>query len=68
MSLNLIVNGQPKKFSTSLNVEQLLLELKLNREQVVVELNREILTVDKYVDIELQDDDTLELIQFVGGG
>ena len=66
--MNLTVNGQPKNFSAPLNVEQLLLELKLNREQVVVELNREILTADKYVDIELQDDDTLEVIQFVGGG
>jgi len=66
--MNLIINGQQKDFPAPLNVEQLLLQLKLNREQVVVELNRKILTADKYVDIELQDDDTLEIIQFVGGG
>jgi len=66
--MNLTVNGQPKKFPAPLNIEQLLTSLKLKRDQVVVELNREILTVDKYVDIQLQDDDTLEIIQFVGGG
>ncbi len=66
--MNLIINGQPITFSVPLNVEQLLLQLKLNREQVVLELNREILIVDKYIDIELQDGDTLEIIQFVGGG
>jgi sulfur carrier protein len=66
--MNLTVNGKPKNFFAPLNVEQLLEKLKLNRDQVVVELNREILTADKYIDIELQDDDTLEIIQFVGGG
>ncbi|MCD6268648.1 MAG: MoaD/ThiS family protein, partial [Deltaproteobacteria bacterium] len=30
--------------------------------------NREILIADKYVDIQLKDGDTLEIIQFVGGG
>ena len=66
--MNLTINGQLKNFFAPLNVEQLLEKLKLNRDQVVVELNREILTADKYIDIELQDDDTLEIIQFVGGG
>ena len=66
--MNLTVNGKSKNFSAPLNVGQLLTFLKLKHDQVVVELNREILTVDKYVDIELQDDDTLEIIQFVGGG
>jgi len=66
--MNLTVNGQCKNFPAPLNVAQLLSQLELNLEQVVVELNREILTADKYVDIELQDDDTLEVIQFVGGG
>ena len=66
--MNLCVNGQNRDYPTSLNVEQLLATLELNRDQVVVELNREILTVDKYVDIQLKDGDTLEIIQFVGGG
>ncbi len=66
--MNLTINGQHKNFSAPLNVEQLLTFLKLKHDQVVVELNREILIADKYVDIQLNDDDTLEVIQFVGGG
>ena len=62
------VNGQNREFPQPFNVEQLLEALELNRERVVVELNREILTADKYAGIELNDGDTLELIQFVGGG
>jgi len=66
--MNLCVNGQNRDYPAALNVEQLLATLELNRDQVVVELNREILIADKYVDIQLKDDDTLEVIQFVGGG
>ena len=66
--MNLSVNGQKREFSAPLSVEQLLLLLHLDRDQVVIELNREILTIDRYVDIQLKDDDRLELIQFVGGG
>ncbi|HIE07867.1 MAG TPA: sulfur carrier protein ThiS [Desulfarculaceae bacterium] len=66
--MNLCVNGQNRDYPAALNVEQLLAALELNRDQVVVELNREILIADKYVDIQLKDDDTLEVIQFVGGG
>ncbi|MEA3333410.1 MAG: sulfur carrier protein ThiS [Pseudomonadota bacterium] len=64
----LCVNGQNREFIRPLNVKLLLEQLELNPERVVVELNRDILTSDKYVDIQLQDGDTLELIQFVGGG
>ncbi len=66
--MNLCVNGQNRDYPATLNVEQLLATLELNRDQVVVELNREILIADKYVDIQLKDGDTLEIIQFVGGG
>ena len=66
--MNLCVNGQNRDYPAALNVEQLLATLELNRDQVVVELNREILIADKYVDIQLKDGDTLEIIQFVGGG
>ncbi len=66
--MNLIINGESKNFSAPLNIEQLLVRLQLNQKSVVVELNREILTADKYVDIQLDDGDTLEIVQFVGGG
>jgi thiamine biosynthesis protein ThiS len=66
--MNLTINGQRKNFSSPLNVAQLLSQLELNPERVVVELNRDILTADKYIDIQLNDGDTLEIIQFVGGG
>jgi len=66
--MHLCVNGKKKEFPQPLNVEQLLKHLELKPKRVVVELNRDILTADKHADIQLQDGDILELIQFVGGG
>lgn len=66
--MDLRINGQNKHCSEPLNLVQLLEQLELTPERVVVELNREILTAGKHADIQLKDGDTLELIQFVGGG
>jgi len=62
------INGQNREYPAPLNIVQLLAHLQLATERVVVELNREILTADKLADTQLKDGDTLELIQFVGGG
>ena len=66
MQLN--INGQPRNVTAPLNIGQLLQQLELAPERVVVELTREILTPDTQADIQLNDGDSLELIQFVGGG
>lgn len=66
MQLN--INGQLRTVTGPLNIAQLLQQLELAPERVVVELNREILTPDTQADIQLNDGDSLELIQFVGGG
>ncbi len=62
------INGRNRECPSPLNIIQLLGQLELAPERVVVELNREILTADKLAEIQLKDGDTLELIQFVGGG
>ena len=66
--MNLSINGKIKDYPEQLNIVQLLELLELSPERVVVELNREILTADKHAETQLKNSDTLELIQFVGGG
>lgn len=66
--MNLCVNGQNRCYADKLDIGQLLLQLNLTPGQVVVELNREILSVETYATKQLRDGDTLEIIQFVGGG
>lgn len=66
----LTINGRQREipFADGLNIEQLLEHLKLDRESVVVELNREILPADQFAETRLRENDVLELVQFVGGG
>ena len=46
----------------------ILKELKINENRVVVELNREIIVKEDFSKINLKEDDTVEVISFVGGG
>ncbi len=66
--MQLTINGQKKEFSTPITVQQLLTQLGLSAERVVVELNRNILTAEKHPETELKSGDSIELVQFVGGG
>ena len=46
----------------------LFLRLGLSPEKIVVERNRDIVPAGTFAESALQDGDTLELLQFVGGG
>lgn len=65
MKLN--INGQQRDFAEPMTISQLLQQLELAPERVVIEFNKEILTAEAHSTL-LQEGDTLELIQFVGGG
>ena len=65
--MKLTINGKTKEYQETLTVQQLLQQLKLSPERVVVELNRNILSADMH-NKTLQSEDTIELVQFVGGG
>lgn len=66
--MEITLNGQKKTLANNLTITQLLTDLGLDIDQVVIELNHAILTKDSYVQTQLNHEDTLELIQFVGGG
>ena len=67
--MKLTINGSTKEFSAPITtVQQLLTQLNLSPEQVVVELNRNILPAEKHPETELKSGDSIELVQFVGGG
>lgn len=66
--MQLVINGQNKKFDKELTVQQLLTQLNLSPDRVVVELNHEILNTEMHQTTKLKQNDTIELVQFVGGG
>lgn len=64
----LLVNGEILEFDSELNINKLLLELKLFPERVVVEVNMNIISKEHYETTLLDNRDTIEIVGFVGGG
>ena len=62
------VNGKEIGLNDNKTISDLLKELKVNENRVVVELNREIIVKEDFSKINLKEDDTVEVISFVGGG
>jgi thiamine biosynthesis protein ThiS len=66
--MTITVNGRPKELATPTTVAALLESLTLDATRVAIELNREILPRAKFSGRQLAEGDTLEIVQFVGGG
>jgi len=66
--MELKINGKPFQVEENSHIDQLLKQLELNPHQVIIELNRNILKKETFADTRLSQGDTLEIIQFVGGG
>ena len=66
--MKLIVNGEDREFSSTLTVASLLVQLGMKPDRVAVELNRELVSRERWDKTHLSDDDKLEIVHFVGGG
>ena len=66
--MNLVINGQPRDFSSPLTLAGLLDVLGMKSDRVAVELNRSIVGRDRWTETGLAEGDRLEIVHFVGGG
>ena len=64
--MNITVNGEITVCNEGATLLDLILRLGLSPEKIVVERN--IVPAGTFAETALQDGDTLELLQFVGGG
>lgn len=62
------LNGKDREVAPGLSVTGLLESFDLNPTLVVVELNREILERERFSQVQVQPDDQIEVVHFVGGG
>ncbi|MGB9196716.1 MAG: sulfur carrier protein ThiS [Terriglobales bacterium] len=65
--MTLIINGESRT-STAETLAALVAELAMKPERVAIELNREIVSRDRWPQTTLKDGDQLEIVHFVGGG
>ena len=66
--MRVYVNNDEKTCDAASTVRDFLLTLDLNPQTVVVERNGEILPAAAFAETHLEEDDRLEVLQFVGGG
>lgn len=64
----MIINGKNYEFQQGITISELLEKLNLEEGKVVVELNFDIIDKALYKSVKLKEEDSLEVISFVGGG
>jgi sulfur carrier protein len=63
-----IVNGEERPVEDGQTIADLLRELCLGGRRIAVELNRDIVPAAEYASRAIREGDTIEIVQFVGGG
>ena len=67
LAMNLIINGETRTVSAE-TLSALVEQLGMRADRVAVELNRDIVPRDRWVQTPLKEGDRLEIVHFVGGG
>ncbi|MGE0548771.1 MAG: sulfur carrier protein ThiS [Kofleriaceae bacterium] len=67
-SIDVVINGQNRRFPSGTTVRGLIAELGLDGRPVAVERNRQVVPRADHATTELADGDRLEVVTFVGGG
>ena len=62
------VNGQKREVAAGTTVAALLESLQMDCDRVAVERNGAIVAKNRFAETALAEEDTLEIVQFVGGG
>jgi sulfur carrier protein len=66
--MKLVINGEDREFSTISSLSDLVEQLGMTPDRVAVELNRDLVSRDRWPATTLSDGDKLEIVHFVGGG
>lgn len=68
MNIDLTINGEARQVSGGQTLAQLLDELNVNRQQVAVEVNAELVPRESHEAHALANGDKVEIVTLVGGG
>lgn len=66
--MNIKINGKEETVNEKISLIELLEEKKLNLNAIVVEYNLEIVKNEEWSSIALKENDSIEVLRFVGGG
>ena len=66
--MNIIVNGESQSLESDASLQQLLVMLGLGGKRIAVEVNRDIVPRSDYDSFKLSENDTIEIVNAIGGG
>lgn len=66
--MTVTINGDSREVPDGLNILQLLEHLGINAGRVAIERNRDILSRAQWAETRVQQNDSYEIVHFVGGG
>ena len=66
--MNVTVNGEPRTLDTDTSLGQLLALLGLDGKRIAVEVNRDIVPRSEYDGFRLSENDSIEIVNAIGGG
>jgi len=66
--MKLIVNGQSKEFMDNLTLQEIIDNLQITNKVMAAAVNMEIVKKDTWSTFKPKENDTIELLNFVGGG
>ena len=66
--INIQLNGEFKQIHSPVSVFDIITQHELDPALIVVELNGHILDSDQYASTQLSENDSLELVRYIGGG
>lgn len=62
------VNGKEMNLEDGITIDELLSKIKINKDRVVVEVDGAIVLKDEFSSFKLKENNTIEVVSFVGGG
>ena len=66
--MRVCVNGVQRELAKGVTLHELIASFQLKQKSVVIELNQKVVDRRHYEDTRLEENDILEIVQFVGGG
>jgi thiamine biosynthesis protein ThiS len=66
--INVTINGDTHSLEAAMPLLELLSKFDIEHDKVAIEHNREIVPKSTFVDVTVDDGDTLEIVHFIGGG
>ena len=66
--MQLIVNGENKEFSSDISLQEIITTLQIEDKVMAAAVNMEVVKKDQWKSFIPNDEDKIELLQFVGGG